>query len=134
MAEKDKVQKSESEGLEKVERTRAVRVFNPDVDIIERKSDIVVIADMPGIDEGSIDLTLENNVLSIYGRVDWEVPGDLRLVRAEYNLGDYQRTFTLSGDIDKGKIEAVVTNGVLKITLPKAEAAKTKKIPVKAAA
>jgi HSP20 family protein len=126
------IQKQEMEKAERIERSRAAKIFNPDVDIVERKSDIVVIADMPGIDEASVDITLENNVLSIYGKVDWDVPDKLKLLHGEYGVGDYQRVFTLSGDVNREKIEATVNNGVLKIVLPKAEAAKTKKIAVRA--
>jgi HSP20 family protein len=126
------IQKQEVEKGEMIERARAAKVFNPDVDIIERKNDIVVIADMPGIDEASVDITLENNILSIYGKVDWDVPDKLKLLHGEYGIGDYQRVFTLSGDVNREKIEATVNNGVLKIVLPKAEAAKTKKIAVRA--
>jgi len=133
MEEKTKdIQKQEIEKGERIERARAAKVFTPDVDIVERKNDIVVIADMPGIDEASVDITLENNVLSIYGKVDWDVPDKLKLLHGEYGVGDYQRVFTLSGDVNREKIEATVNNGVLKIVLPKAEAAKTKKIAVRA--
>jgi HSP20 family molecular chaperone IbpA len=133
MADKTKeIQKQEPEKVERIERSRAAKIFNPDVDIVERKNDIMVIADMPGIDEASVDITLENNVLSIYGKVDWDVPDKLKLLHGEYGIGDYQRVFTLSGDVNREKIEATVNNGVLKIVLPKAEAARTKKITVRA--
>jgi HSP20 family protein len=133
MDEKTKdIQKQEIEKGERIERSRAAKIFNPDVDIVERKNDIMVIADMPGINEASVDITLENNVLSIYGKVDWNVPDKLKLLHGGYGIGDYQRVFTLSGDVNREKIEATVNNGVLKIVLPKAEAAKTKKIAVRA--
>ncbi len=133
MAEKTKeMPRKEIEQVERVERTRAARVFNPDVDIIERKDDIIVVADMPGIDEDAVDITLENNVLSLYGKIDWEAPAQMKMIHGEYSIGDYQRVFTLSGDIDRNKIEATVNNGVLRIVLPKAEATKTRKISVKA--
>jgi HSP20 family protein len=125
------VQKKEAAQPGRPERTRAGRIYNPDVDIIEKKDHIAVFADMAGIDEKSIDITLEKNVLSIYGRVEPEIPEKLRLVHAEYGVGDYQRVFTLSGEIDREKIEATVKDGVLKVIMPKAEAAKTRKIEVK---
>ncbi|GAB4488038.1 MAG: Hsp20/alpha crystallin family protein [Thermodesulfovibrionales bacterium] len=126
------MQKKEAEAPETGERTRACRIYTPQVDIIERKEDIVVIADMPGVDETSVDITLEKNVLTIYGRVDFEVPADYRLALSEYGIGDYQRVFTLSDEVDRDKIQATVKNGVLKLVMPKAEAAKTRKIPIKA--
>ncbi len=132
MAEKNQdMQKQEDKG-ERIERARAVKIFHPDVDIMERKDDIMVIADMPGVDESSVDVTLENNVLNIYGKVDWNAPDNLKLAHGEYGMGDYQRMFTLTGEVDRGRIEATVSNGVLRIILPKAEAIKTRKIAVKA--
>ncbi len=135
MADKTKeIQKKESDSIERVEHTRAAQVYTPDVDIIERQDSIVVTADMPGVDENTVDITLEKNVLSLYGKVDADAPEKLRLLHAEYGIGDYKRVFTLSGEIDRDKIRATVKNGVLKVLLPKAEAAKTRKIEVKAEA
>lgn len=128
------LQKKEAETPQGVERTRPQRLYTPDVDIIERKDDIIVIADMPGVDERSVDITLEKNVLTIYGRVETELPQNYRLVYSEYGIGDYQRAFTLSEEVDRNRIQASVKNGVLRLVLPKAEAAKTRKIAVTAAA
>jgi HSP20 family protein len=131
MAEKaSEIQKKEAGRPDRVERTRAGRIYNPDVDIIERKDHILVLADMPGIDEKSIDITLEKNILSIYGQVEADIPENMRLGYAEYGVGDYQRVFTLSGEIDREHIEAKVKDGVLKLILPKSEAMKTRKIEV----
>lgn len=126
------VQKKEAQTPEGVERTRDRRVFVPAVDIIERKEDILLIADMPGVDEKSVDISLEKNLLTINGYVEPEIPDKHKLVYAEYSIGDYQRTFTLSDEINREKIQATVKNGVLKLVLPKAETAKVKKITVKA--
>jgi HSP20 family protein len=126
------MQKKEAETPEIGERTRASRIYAPQVDIIERKDDIVVIADMPGVDEKSIDITLEKNVLTIYGRVDSDTPKNHRLFLSEYGIGDYQRVFTLSDEVDRDKIQASVKNGILRLVMPKAEVAKTRKIPIKA--
>jgi HSP20 family molecular chaperone IbpA len=115
-----------------VERTRARKAFNAAVDIIEKKDRIVVIADLPGVDENSLDVTLEKDVLSIYGKVDAGVPEGRKPVYSEYAPGDYQRTFTLADSVDREKIKATVKNGVLRLVLPKAEAARTRKIDVKA--
>jgi len=128
------IQKKEAEVQAGTEYTRSVRVYTPSVDIIERKDDIVVIADMPGVDEKSVDITLEKNVLTIYGKVEQAIPEKHRLILSEYGVGDYQRAFTVSNEIAREKIEASVSNGVLKLRLPKAEAVKTRKIPVKAEA
>jgi HSP20 family molecular chaperone IbpA len=122
----------ESESTDVVEKTRSARIYKPNVDIVERDGDIVLTADMPGVDEKSVDINLEKNILSIYGKVDLSTPDDVRLVYSEYGIGDYQRSFTLSGEIDKDKIKATLKNGVLKLILPKAEPLKAKKITVEA--
>jgi len=132
MAEAGEMQKKEAETPETGERTRACRIYSPQVDIIERQEEIVVIADMPGVDEKSVDITLEKNVLTIYGRVDFDTPKEYRTVLSEYGIGDYQRVFTLSDEVDRDKIQATVKNGVLKLVMPKAELAKTRKIPINA--
>jgi HSP20 family protein len=133
MADKSKeIQKKEAEKADVAERTRAAKIYNPDVDIIEGKDKIIVIADMPGVDEKSVDITLDENVLTIYGRVDWRVPEKMKLTHAEYGVGDYQRIFTISGEINRDRIEANVKDGVLRLTMPKNDAPKMRKITVNA--
>jgi HSP20 family molecular chaperone IbpA len=128
------IQKKEAEAPERVERTRATRVYTPLVDIVETKDEILVAADMPGVDEKTVDINLEKNVLSIYGTVDFDGFEKYRPLYAEYGIGDYQRSFTLSDEIDRERIQASVKNGVLKIVLPKAQAARNRKIAVQAEA
>jgi HSP20 family molecular chaperone IbpA len=130
--EKHDIQKKEAAVTEKEERTRERRVYTPSVDIIEGKDETKVFADIPGVDESSVDITLEKNILEIYGKVDPDIPQDMRLALSEYGIGDYHRRFTLSDEIDREKIQATVKNGVLSLVLPKAEKAKTRKIEVKA--
>ena len=133
MADKSKeMQKKEAAEAELVERTRAAKIYNPDVDIMEGKDKIVVIADMPGVNENSVEVTLDDNVLTIYGRVDWKLPEKMKLTHAEYGVGDYQRIFTISGEINRERIEANVKNGVLRLVMPKNDVPKMRKIAVKA--
>jgi HSP20 family molecular chaperone IbpA len=133
MAEKTKnIQKKEAENEDRIERTRSAKIYIPDVDIVERKNDIVLIADMPGVDESGIDITLEKNILTIYGTVTAEIPENLRVVHVEYGIGDYQRSFTLSGEINRDNIKAALKEGLLKLVLPKAEPVKAKKIRIEA--
>ena len=117
---------------EGAERTRTRRAYIPRVDIYETEDALFMLADMPGVDENSVDITLEKNVLSINGYVEPAQPDNYSLAYAEYGVGDYQRSFTLSDEIDRDKIEAIVQNGVLRLHLPKAGPAKTRKITVKA--
>jgi HSP20 family molecular chaperone IbpA len=82
---------------------------------------------MPGVDEGTVDVTLEKDMLTVYGTV--EAGGGATY--AEYETGDYKRVFTVSDEIDRDGIKATVKNGVLKLVLPKAEQAKAKKIKIR---
>jgi HSP20 family molecular chaperone IbpA len=125
-------QKKEATTPEGVERTRPEKVYLPAVDIIEKKDEIIVTADMPGVDERTVDITLEKNVLTIYGKVETEAPKGHRLVFSEYGIGDFHRAFTLSEEVDRERIQATAKNGVLRLILPKAAAAKSRKIEVKA--
>jgi len=125
-------QKKEVAVSEGQERTREQKVYTPSVDIIEGKDKTTVIADMPGVDDTSVDVTIEKNILEIYGKVDPDIPQNMRLEVSEYGIGDYHRRFILSDEIDRERIQAKVKNGVLRLVLPKAEKAKTRKITVKA--
>jgi len=129
---RDDVEKQEVEVVEGTERTRPVKAYVPRADIYETSNDLVIVADMPGVDENSLDITLEKNVLSIKGFVDLPTPENYSLAYAEYEVGDFERNFTLSNDFDRENISAKVKNGVLYIHLPKAGPAKTKKITVNA--
>jgi HSP20 family molecular chaperone IbpA len=130
MSDKD-LQKTENTAA--TERIRNVKTFVPRVDIYETKDALFLIADMPGVDEKTVDVELEKNILTISGRVENGRVKDYRLVFSEYEVGDYERTFTLSDEIDRDKIKANVKHGVLRLELPKAEEVKPKKIKINAA-
>jgi len=114
------------------ERTRNTKIFIPKVDIYETPETMVLLADVPGIDENSVEVILDKNVLKIHGTVEEAQKQGRRLYYREYDVGDYQRTFTLSEDVDREKIEASVKDGVLRVVLHKAAPVKAKKIAIKA--
>jgi HSP20 family molecular chaperone IbpA len=114
------------------ERTRDRLAFVPRVDIYESGEAITVMADIPGVSAESVDIMLENNVLTINGYVEPVQPEGHTLAYAEYRTGDYQRAFTLSDQVDREGIEATVKDGVLKVHLPKITEARLRKIPIKA--
>jgi HSP20 family protein len=126
------VQKEEMVPTVGSERTRETRCFIPRADIYETENEISVIVDLPGVDKNSLEISLEKNVLKINGYVSQEDPEGYSLAFAEYQIGDYERSFRLSNQIDQNKIDATLNDGVLKLRLPKAEAAKSRKIAVKA--
>ena len=115
----------------KGELTQRRPVFIPAVDIFENKEALVLIADMPGVKNEGVEIHLEDSELTLRGKVA-EDQKNAMPVYSEYRSGDYYRSFTLSNVIDQQKIEASMKNGVLKIILPKAEAAKPRHITVKA--
>jgi HSP20 family molecular chaperone IbpA len=105
-------------------------VFIPAVDILENQNEIMILADMPGVDGKDVDIDLRNDILTIRGAVnpvedEKEVP-----VYREYSWGDYFRQFTLAEVIDQEKISAKMDDGVLRLTLPKKDKVKPKKIQV----
>ncbi|HEY84792.1 MAG TPA: Hsp20/alpha crystallin family protein [Chloroflexi bacterium] len=126
------VEKQEIEPASDAEPTRDVKIYVPRVDIYETDEDVFVVADAPGVDENSMSITLEKNILTLEGQVEISEPDNFDLVYSEYGVGDYQRSFTLSEEIDRNKIEASINGGVLRLRLPKAAPAKARKIAVKA--
>ena len=106
--------------------------FVPRADIFDTEKEITILADVPGANEKTVDITLEKDVLSITAYVEPSIPSGFDIAYAEYEEGDYQRSFRLSDQIDRNKIEAVVSDGVLRLRLPKVQEAQTKKITVKA--
>jgi HSP20 family protein len=115
------------------EKTRPGRYFMPDVDICEFPNHLELWADMPGVADKDVQVTLENGVLTLEGRVNTEIYNGLSPVYTEYNVGNYFRQFSLHESIDAAGIKATMRNGVLELVLPKVEAAKPRRIQVNVA-
>jgi HSP20 family protein len=114
------------------EHTRSGQIYRPDVDILEKGDELIILADMPGVKPDDIDIKFEDGTLTIYGRVtNGRLEREQFLLR-EYGIGDYYRTFRISEQIDPTKISAEMADGVLTLHLPKAEQAKPRKIKVEA--
>jgi HSP20 family protein len=126
------VVKEELTAAEDSERTRECRCFVPRADIYEADDHLVIVADVPGVDENSVEITLEKNVLTINAYIEPVEMEGFALAFAEYEVGDYQRSFRLSDEIDREKIQATIKDGVLRLYLPKAAAAQARKISIKA--
>ena len=114
------------------ELTRPGRTYVPDVDIYETTDSLWLRADMPGVEEQSIEINVKDGVLSIEGQVEVKDYENLRPVYTEYNVGNYSRRFTLANTIDADRIRARMQNGVLELELPKAEQAKPRRIAISA--
>lgn len=116
---------------EESERTRETRCFIPRADVFETDEAIVVLMDIPGAEQDQINVSLEKNILTVSAYCNPEGPEGYSLAFAEYEVGDYERSFRLSDHIDRDKIQAEYKNGVLRLTLPKAAEARKRKIEVK---
>ncbi len=124
--------KEKQEVAASVEQTRPGLVFTPEVDIFETDHDITILADMPGVATDGVSIDLEDSVLTLSGDVKpWEGPEESDVL-VEFEIGKYYRQFTLSDVIDQNKIEAKLKDGVLRLTLPKAQKAVPRKITVTA--
>jgi HSP20 family protein len=135
MAEKDmnEIATKEKQQLSKgQEQTRPGRYYVPDVNIYEFEDSLKLWADMPGVKDKDVDVTLKDGMLTLAGKVSTELYNGLRPLHTEYNIGNYYREFVLNEDIDESKIRATMRNGVLELTLPKKEHAKPRRIEVEA--
>lgn len=113
------------------ETTKAEKYFIPAVDIYETEEDVTVVAEMPGVAASGVDVTLEDDVLTIRGRMETEEPATAGILLQEYESGNYQRRFTVAETIDQEKIKASMNNGLLKVILPKTAPARPRKIEVR---
>ncbi|MCE9545167.1 MAG: Hsp20/alpha crystallin family protein [Planctomycetia bacterium] len=115
-----------------VEPTRGGNYFRPPVDILEQTNELIVLADMPGVTADGVDVHFEDGVLTISGRIAPQSTVERKYLLNEYGVGDFYRSFQVSDQVDPAQITAEMTGGVLKLRLPKAAAARPRKIVVQA--
>jgi HSP20 family protein len=117
--------------LEKKEETTIpARIFLPMTDIYEASDALTVVLEMPGVEKDNVEVSVEDGVLNVQGRLDLNKYQGLTPLYTEYNIGHYLRSFRLSSKIDQNKIAAEMQDGVLSLTLPKTEEAKPRTIRV----
>jgi HSP20 family protein len=125
------IQVKAKQGSQVPEQTMPGPVFIPPVDIFETDHDITLLADLPGVKSKGLNIDLRENTLTISGDIEPYENAHEQDLLVEYEVGKYFRQFTLSNLIDHEKIDAKLNDGVLTLTLPKAEAAKPRKIEIK---
>lgn len=132
MSNGQELQVQEKRALERRdETTTPVRSFVPPTDIYEMEDALIVVMEMPGVEKDQLEISLENAVLSVNGRIDISKYENLQPIYTEYNVGHFRRTFDVSSSrIDQDRISAEVNDGILTLRLPKAEAAKARKISI----
>ncbi len=121
-----------SEDRKPEESARERFLFSPPIDIFETDEGLVLHADLPGVSIKTLELQVQDNKLTLFGRVHPVVPPEARTVHQEYGVGDFLRSFILSDEVDHERITATMTNGVLKVVLPKAPQPKPRRIEVNA--
>ncbi len=131
MSDSQELQVQQKREIEKkTEGTAPGRAFVPVTDIFETPEALTVVLEMPGVDRDSIEARVENDVVTIEGRIEFTKYEGMQPVYTEYNVGHFARTFEISNKIDQSKISAQMNDGVVTIVLPKAEQAKPRKIHV----
>jgi len=128
---RDKLIRKEEGSVQKTDaRPVADTVYVPAVDIFEGRDAFHLKADMPGVEPSAVNVSVENDVLTIEGKAACEDPAGHELAGQEFCVGRYRRDFSLTAEVDTGGIRAKMRNGVLEVLLPKSVAAKTRKIEI----
>lgn len=134
MAEKELKPREKKEATRaRAEGTRGMPYFSPAVDIYETEGELILVADMPGVDGSGVEIDLKDNVLTLQGHATKSNIEGMTLVHREYREGGYYRQFILSEIVDQDKITAEMAAGVLKVIMPKVSKAKPRRIEVRSA-
>ena len=103
----------------------------PPIDIFETDTGLVLHADLPGVSADNLELQVQDNKLTLFGRVAPPAPEEARPIHQEYRVSDFLRSFILSDEVDHEQIEAKLNNGVLEVTLPRAAKTEPRRIQVR---
>lgn len=105
-------------------------VFTPPIDIYEADEGLVLLADLPGVSLESLELQVQDNRLTLLGRVKPPISEDAEPRYQEYRVGDFLRSFILSDEVDHDRVSATLNNGVLRVWLPRIERTQTRRIQI----
>ena len=131
MTDTQALQAREKQELQE-ESTRPGAVFRPDIDILENPDGYVVYADLPGVDDKSVDVRLDRGTLTLDARLATLPETGWNPIHAEYRIGSYHREFRISEHIDTSGVSAKMQNGVLELVLPKSANRRPRAIQVQA--
>ena len=126
----DEIPLPESDSVSENETEPQKWVRTPPIDIFETEAGLVLRADLPGVSPENLELQVQDNRLTLLGRVTLVDLNDAVLMHQEYHQGDFLRSFILSDDVDHDRISAKLANGVLEVTLPKVPRAQPRKISI----
>ena len=116
-----------------VQQNQTEQPIRPPVDIFEDSTGITVQADMPGVSKESLNVHIDNDTLSIEGKVELQMPEGMEALFADVRSTQYQRSFSLSRELAGEKVEASLKDGVLTLRIPKREKYQPRKIEVNVA-
>jgi len=122
--------RDKKELVSKEEKTVPGRHYIPYADIYETDDALFVVMEMPGVERTNLDVALENDILRVDGRIDFSKYEGMEPVYTEYSIGHYTRSFTLSNKIDREQISAQLDDGVLTLSLPKAQEVQPRRISI----
>jgi HSP20 family molecular chaperone IbpA len=105
-------------------------VRTPPIDIFEVDEGLVLRADLPGVSPENLELQVQDNRLTLLGRIESPAPAEAELIHQEYHVGHFMRSFILSDDVDHDRISAKLANGVLEVVLPRTPSAQPRRINV----
>lgn len=105
-------------------------VFTPPIDIFETPEGLVLQADLPGVSSESLELQIQDNKLSLYGKVSLPIPAGARMIHQEYQVGHFLRSFILSDEVDHERISAKLNQGVLEVILPRLSKPEPRRIQI----
>jgi HSP20 family molecular chaperone IbpA len=105
-------------------------VFLPPIDIFETDEGLVLLADLPGVSGETLELQVQDNKLTLFGRVEPTIPPEARLMHQEYRVGHFLRSFILSDEVDHERISAKLNQGVLEVQLPRLKRSEPRRIHV----
>ncbi len=107
--------------------------LRPSVDIHENNNCIILYAELPGVSQDDLEITIDNDKLLLEAKASIETPAEMKPVYAEFQSANFKRSFTLSDELDTDQVKAKLTHGILELTIPKKELSKPRKIEVKVA-
>jgi HSP20 family molecular chaperone IbpA len=129
MAANGLTERNDQKNIQTREETRSNEKFiKPSVNIIETEEGLILTADVPGATKEALDVNVEKGILTINAPVTWDMPGNPGY--SEFELAPYYRQFSIPESLDQGKAKADLSKGILQLRIPKAEAAKPRKIAI----
>lgn len=124
-------QPAQSDAQQGSEKSPERWVRTPPIDIFETDDGLMLRADLPGVAVDGLDLQVQDNRLTLFGRVSNPAPEGAQLIHQEYHVADFLRSFILSDDVDHDRITARINNGVLEVELPRTPRSQPRRISVR---